>query len=206
MEGPWLVDWFWEAHVTFFLLHNKLLQVAIWLGMWTVSLSRVLTTWQTLVCWYVIYLCEVISQGVWYFGSTLCTWTWYQSIYEEPLLVLIKIWNWCFWNFERVSSSRFFVHLWHVGAIPLHLECHFHWEIVFVSSKTVSVFWCFIKVFGLLGVPYVPEHGIRAFMKSRFQFWSRSGTEVAENCSCLFQKHPFQQIWRYNGTVTDLFF
>ena len=43
MEGPWLVDRLSEAHVTLFLLHNKLLQVAIWLGPWTVSLSRVLT-------------------------------------------------------------------------------------------------------------------------------------------------------------------
>ena len=73
MEGPWLVDWLWEAHVTFFLLHNKLLQVAIWLGPWIVSLSRVLTTWQTSVCWSVIYLCEAVAEGVRSFGSTLCT-------------------------------------------------------------------------------------------------------------------------------------
>ena len=62
-----------SSYVTFFLLHNKLLQVAIWMGPWNVSLSRVLTTWQTSVCWSVIYLCEAVSQGVWYFGSTLCT-------------------------------------------------------------------------------------------------------------------------------------
>ena len=37
-----------------------------------------------------------------------------------------------------------------------------------------------LKVFILLGVPCVPEHGIRAFMKSHFQFFSRSGTGVAE--------------------------
>ena len=47
IEGHWLVDRLWEANVTFFLLHNKLLKVAILLGLWTVSLSRVLTTWQT---------------------------------------------------------------------------------------------------------------------------------------------------------------
>ena len=125
--------------VTFFLLHNKLLQVAIWLGPWTVSLSRVLTTWQTSVCWSMIYLCEVVAEGVRSFGSTLCTQTWYQSVYEEPLSVLIKIWNRRCRNFEWVSGSRVYVHLWHVGAIPLHLECRFHWEIVFVSSKTISV-------------------------------------------------------------------
>ena len=32
-----------SSFVTLFLLHNKLLQVSIWLGLWTVSLSRVLT-------------------------------------------------------------------------------------------------------------------------------------------------------------------
>ena len=139
MECPWLVDWLWEAHVTFFILHNKLLQVAIWLGPWIVSLSRVLTTWKTLVYWSVIYLCEVVAEGVRSFGSTMCSWTWYQSFYEELLSVLIKIWNRCCWNFERVSGSRFFVHLWPVGAIPLHLENRFHLEIVFVSSKTIFV-------------------------------------------------------------------
>ena len=91
MEGPWLADQLWEAHVTFFLLHNKLLQVAIWLGLWIVSFSRVLTMWQTPVCWSMIYLCEVVAQGVRSFGSTLCTQTWYQSVYEESLSVLIKI-------------------------------------------------------------------------------------------------------------------
>ena len=33
-----------SSFVTFFLLHNKLLQVSIWLGPWIVSLLRVLTT------------------------------------------------------------------------------------------------------------------------------------------------------------------
>ena len=33
-----------SSFVTLFLLHNKLLQVANWLGSWTVFLSRVLTT------------------------------------------------------------------------------------------------------------------------------------------------------------------
>ena len=139
IEGPWLVDRLWEAHVTFFLLHNKLLQVAIWLGPWTISLSRFLTTWQTLVCWSVIYLCEADFQGVRSFGSTLCTRTWYQSFYEESLSVLIKIWNRCYRNFERVSSSRFSIHFWPLGAIPLRPEHHFHWEIVFVSPKTVFI-------------------------------------------------------------------
>ena len=73
MEGPWLVDQLWEAHVTFFLLHNKLLQVAIWLGPWTISILRILTTWQTSVCWSMIYLCEAVAQGVRSFGSTMCT-------------------------------------------------------------------------------------------------------------------------------------
>ena len=68
----------------------------------------------------------------------MCTRTWYHSVYEEPLSVLIKIENRCCRNFERVFGSRFSVHLWHVGAIPLRLECRFHWEIVFVSSKIVS--------------------------------------------------------------------
>ena len=108
MEGHWLVDWLWESHVTFFLLHNKLLQVAIWLGPWTISLLRVLTTWQTSVCWFVIYLCEVVSLGVWSFGSTLCTLTWYQNFYEESLSVLIKIWNRCCRKFERVSGFWIF--------------------------------------------------------------------------------------------------
>ena len=138
MEGPWLDDRFWEAHVTFFILHNKLLQLAIWLGPWTVSLSRVLTTWQTSVCWSMIYLCEAVSKGVQSFGSTLCTRTWYQSIYEEPLSVLI-IWNRCCRNFERVSGSRFFVHFFPMGVVPLHPEHLFHWEIVFFSPKTISI-------------------------------------------------------------------
>ena len=73
IEGPWLVDRLWEVHVTFFILHNKLLQVSIWLGLWIFSLSWVLTVWQTSVCWSVIYLCEAVAKGVWSFGSTLCT-------------------------------------------------------------------------------------------------------------------------------------
>ena len=128
-----------SSYVNLFILHNKLFQVAIWLGPWTISLSKVLTMWQTSVCWSMIYLCEVVSQGVQSFGSTVCTRTWYPSFYEELLLVLIKIWNRCWRNFERVSVSRFYVHLWPMGAIPLHLEHRFHWEIVFVSSKIVSV-------------------------------------------------------------------
>ena len=128
-----------SSYVTFFFLHNKLLQVAIWLGPWTVSLSRVLTTWQTLVYWSVICLCEVVVLGVRSLGSTLCTLTWYQSFYEEPLSVLIKIWNRCCRNFERVSGYGFFVHFLPMGAVPLCLEHHFHWKIVFVSPKTISV-------------------------------------------------------------------
>ena len=128
-----------SSFVTFFLLHNKLIQVVIWLGPWTVSLSRVLTTWQTSVCWSVIYLCEVVSLSVQSFGSTLCTRTWYQSVYEEPLSVLIKIWNRCCRKFERVFGFGFSMHLWHVGAVPLRPECRFHWKIVFFLPKTVSV-------------------------------------------------------------------
>ena len=81
----------------------------------------------------------VVVLGVWYFGNTLCTQTWYQSFYEESLSILIKIWNRCCQNFERVSGSRFFVHLWPMGAVALRPERHFHWEIVFVSLKIVSV-------------------------------------------------------------------
>ena len=98
----------------------------------------VLTMWQTSVCWPVIYLCEVVAEGVRSFRSTLCTRTWSQSFYEEPLSILIKIWNQCCRNFEMVSGSGIFVHLWPMGAIPLHLEHRFHWEIVFLSSKTIS--------------------------------------------------------------------
>ena len=86
-----------------------------------------------------ICLCEAVVLSVRSFGSTLCTLTWYQRFYEEPLSVLIKIWNRCCQNFERVSGSGFSVHLWPVGAIPLHPECCLHLEIVFVSSKNVSV-------------------------------------------------------------------
>ena len=61
------------------------------------------------------------------------------ELYEETLSVLIKIWNRCCRNFERVSGSGFTVNLWPVGAVPLRPECRFHWEIVFVSPKTISV-------------------------------------------------------------------
>ena len=60
--------------------------------------------------------------------------------YEEPFSALIKIWNRCYRNFERVSSYGFSVHLWPMGDIPLCPECRFHWEIVFVSPK--AVFGC----------------------------------------------------------------
>ena len=144
MEHPWLVDRLWEAHVTFFLWHNKLLQVAICLGPWIVSLLRVLTTWQTSMCWSMIYLCEVVALGVWSFGSTMCTWKWYKSVYEEPLSVLIKIWNRCCRNFGRFFGFVFSMHLWPMEAIPLHLEHCFHWEIVFISQKIISV--CSINI------------------------------------------------------------
>ena len=42
-------------------------------------------------------------------------------------------------TFLRVSGSGFSVHLWAVGAVPLRPERRFHWEIVFVSPKTISV-------------------------------------------------------------------
>ena len=42
-------------------------------------------------------------------------------------------------NFERVSDSGIFVHLWPMGGVPLRSEYRFHLEIVFVSSKTVSI-------------------------------------------------------------------
>ena len=71
-------------------------------------------------------LCEVVSLGVRSFVSILCTQTWYQSVYEEPLSVLIKIWNQCCRNFERVSGSGFSVHFWPMGAIPLCPEHRFH--------------------------------------------------------------------------------
>ena len=116
-----------------------MLQLAIWLGPWTVSLSRVLTTWQTSVYWSVIHLCEVVALGVQSFGSTLCIRTWYQSIYEESLSIFIMFWNRCCWNFERVFGSIFFVHLFPMGSIPLCSKHRFHWEIFFVSSKTVFV-------------------------------------------------------------------
>ena len=84
-----------------------------------------------------ICLCEGVSEGVRSFGSTLCTRTWYQSFYGEPLSFFIKIWNRCCRKFERVFVSGFSVHFWPVGAIPLHPERRFHWEIVFVSLKTI---------------------------------------------------------------------
>ena len=74
---------------------------------------------------------EAFAQGVQSFGSTLCTRTWYQSVYEEPLLVLIKIWNRCCQNFEMVSISGVSMHFWPMGVVPLCPECRFHWEIVF---------------------------------------------------------------------------
>ena len=151
MEGPCLVDRLWEAHVTFFLLHNKLLQVAIWLGSLTVSLSKVLTTWQTLVYWSVIYLCEAFVLGVRSFGSTLCTLTWYQSFYEEPLL--LKLWK-GFW---------------------FSIFC------AFVAYESCSI-----------------ASGVSFPLGNSFRF--------TENCFRFFQKHPFRQIWRYNVTVTVLFF
>ena len=86
-----------------------------------------------------IYLCEAVSKGVQSFEITLCARTWYQRFYEELLLVLIKIWNRCYRNFERVSGSRFSVHFCLVGAIPLHPEFRFHLETVFILPKTVSV-------------------------------------------------------------------
>ena len=60
------------------------------------------------------------------------------ELYEEPLSVLIKIWNRCCQNFEKVSGFRFYVHLWPVEVVPLHPKHRFHWEIVFVSPKTIS--------------------------------------------------------------------
>ena len=86
-----------------------------------------------------IYLCEVASQGVRYFGSTLCTRTWYESVYEEPLSVLIKSWNWCCLNFERVSGFGFSMDLCPVEVVPFSSERRFHWEIIFISSKTIFV-------------------------------------------------------------------
>ena len=90
-----------------------------------------------------VLICDLfvrtVAQGVWSFGSTLCTRTWYQSFYEELPSVLIKIWIRCCRNFERVYGSRFSMHFLPVGVVTLRPERRFHWEIVFVSPKTVSV-------------------------------------------------------------------
>ena len=94
---------------------------------------------KTSVCLSVIYLYEVVSLGVRSFGSTLCTQTWYQIVYEEPLSVLIKIWNRCCRNFERVFGSIFSMHFWPMEVVPLHPEHHLHLEIVFISPKTIFV-------------------------------------------------------------------
>ena len=97
-----------------------------------------------------IYLCEVVSLGVRSFGTTMCTRTWYPIVYEEPLPVLIKIWNRCCRNFERVSGSGVSMHLWPVGAVPLRLEHRFQWEIVSFHRKLF---------------PFVPETPISANLK-----------------------------------------
>ena len=52
---------------------------------------------------------------------------------------LIKVWNRCCRNFERVFGLGFSMNLWHVRAIPLRPEHLFYWKIVFFSPKTVSV-------------------------------------------------------------------
>ena len=122
MEGPWLVDRLWEAHVTFFLLHNKLLQVAIWLGPWIVSLLRVLTTWQTLVCWSVIYLCEAVAQGVRSFGSTR-TYNALRGLVQGSL----QSWKNSSSNFYRFYFEVFiFVSYTSFPSVPFSYKLHFY--------------------------------------------------------------------------------
>ena len=107
LEGPWLVDRLWEAHLAFFLLHNRLLQVAIWLGPWTVSLLGVLTTWQTLVYWSVIYLCEWLLLVFGLLGVPCVPEHGIRAFMKNRFRFFVKIWNRCCQNFERVYGSIF---------------------------------------------------------------------------------------------------
>ena len=68
--------------VTFFLLHNKMLQVVIWLGPWTVSLSRGLTTSKNR-CVDLWYIC--VS------GCSWCSVFWEYPVY--PNMVSERLWR-----------------------------------------------------------------------------------------------------------------
>ena len=50
------------------------------------------------------------------------------------------------------------------------------------------------------------EASRRYSIVSRASFSLENSLRFIENCFNLFQKHPFRQIWRYNVTVTDLFY
>ena len=150
MEGPWLVDRLWEAHVTFSLLHNKLLQVAIWLGMWTVSLSRVLTTWKTSVYWYVIHLCEVVVLGVRSFGVPYVS--------KHGIRPFMKS-HFRFWSRSRIGVAETLK-----GFLFLNFLCIFClWELFHCIWSVVSI-GKYLS-FHQKSFPFAPETPISANLK-----------------------------------------
>ena len=135
-----------SSYVTFFLLHNKLLWVAIWLGPWTVSLLRILTMWQTSVCWSVIYFCEAVTEGVQSFGSTLCTQTRSSLnlllVMTKPSFVSLRKMIWYLHCFT-ISFRFSILESMHSPSFAIEVLYDNHWMFIF-SENQIIIFLFFI--------------------------------------------------------------
>jgi hypothetical protein len=64
--------------------------------------------------------------------------TWYQNLYEYPILLLINILNMCHCVHQNLGSS-ICVHFLVEQTIPLHPKCYFQLETLLISLEKFSI-------------------------------------------------------------------
>ena len=110
----------WNSYVNYFsFCINILPQVAIWIGPWTISLSKGFNhiKHQCVDLWSIFvsnclrcFTCQEKSGF---------RWTLYQSAYENPLLLLIEILNQCSCMHQRISGFCYLLRLKVSAAFPI---------------------------------------------------------------------------------------
>ena len=110
------------------------------------------------------------------------------------LICDIFVWS-CYW---RCSVFwEYFVYQNMVSELLWRVTFGFDQDLEPVLPKLWKGFWFWIFCAFLAYKSCYIASGAPLLLGNNFHF--------LENRFCLIQKHPFQKIWRYNVTVTDLF-